>query len=84
MEPVILFLKNLSLTETDESLSSKNENSEQLYGLDIITFKKSNGESIVFLRNHAKMSSVDAGSYEIEGVNLNEGLTEAFHQALNH
>lgn len=84
MEPIILFLKGLSMTETDEHLSSTNENGEQLYGLDLITFKKSDGSSIVFLRNHAKMSNVDVGSYEIDGGNLDSGLKEAFSQAFNH
>lgn len=84
MEPVILYLKGLTLTETDEHLMATNENGEQLYGLDLITFIKSNGTEITFLRNHAALSSLDACRYVIEGENLNSGLEEAFSQALNH
>lgn len=83
MEPVIQYLKGLTLTVTDEHLMATNENGEQLYGLDLITFIKSNGTEITFLRNHTTLSSLDACSYVIEGENLNQELEEAFNQAFN-
>lgn len=83
MEPVIQYLKHLTLTATDEHLSAVNENGEQLYGLDLITFRYGDGTEITILRNHAKMSGLGEYSYVVEDGNLNSGLKEAFDQALN-
>lgn len=86
MEPVIQYLKGLTLTATSEHLSTTNENGEELAGLDAITFKKGDGTEIVFLRNHMTMSCVsrsDVCSYVTDGENLNSGLKEAFDQASN-
>lgn len=84
MEPVIRYLKDLTLTATDEPLRATNENGDQLYGLDLITFRKNDGTEISVLRNTAKMSGLDGCSYVVEGGNLNSGLKEAFRQAFNH
>ena len=80
MEPVIDYLKMLTLTATEEHLKATNENGEQLYGLDVITFVKSDGTEISFLRNHATLTGSGDRSYVTDGENLNEGLKEAFNQ----
>lgn len=59
----------------------KNENGEQLYGLDCISFIKSDGSVLSFLRNHATISSSEGYSYVVEGENLNDGLDVAFSRA---
>lgn len=81
MKPVILYLNGLTLTATDELLTTTNEKGEQLYGLSTITFVKRDGTEITFLRNHAIFSNLDAGSYVADAENLNSGLKEAFNQA---
>lgn len=83
MKPVIAYLKGLKLTTTTEHLRTINEAGEELYGLDAITFRKSDGTEIMFLRNHLKMSCAsgsDTYSYVLESGNLNEELIEAFGQ----
>lgn len=84
MEPVIQYLKGLTLTPTDEHLRTTDEKGDQLYGSDLITFRKSDGTELTVLRNAAKMTGLDACSYVAEGENLNAGLKEAFDQALKH
>ena len=84
MEPVISFLKVLKLSPTDEHLRSENETGDPLYGVDYISFIKSDGSEIVFARNHATMSSSEGYSYVVEGENLNEGLETAFKEAFNY
>lgn len=79
MEPVVQYLKGLTLTASDTYLTTVDENGEQLDGGDLITFLKSNGEEVVYLRNHAKFSILDVCSYVVsEGENLNIGLGNAF------
>lgn len=83
MKPVIAYLKGLKLTATTEHLRTVNEAGEELYGLNAITFRKSDGTEIMFLRNHVKMtcaSESSSYSYVLESGNLNEGLIEAFGQ----
>lgn len=83
IKPVIAYLKGLKLTANTEHLRTVNEAGEELYGLDAITFRKSDGTEIMFLRNHLKMSCVSGSnvcSYVLESGNLNEGLIEAFGQ----
>lgn len=84
MGPVVMYLQNLNLIETDEHLRNVNENGELLYGLGLLSFVKSDGTEVIFLNNHAKMTLSDGScSYLIVGDNLNAGLREAFHQAHN-
>lgn len=83
LKPVIAYLKGLKLTATTEHLRTVNEDGEELYGLDAITFRKSDGTEIMFLRNHVKMtcaSESSSYSYILESGDLNEGLIEAFAQ----
>ena len=83
MGPILQYLKGLTLTATDEHLSATDDNGDQLWGQDAITFTKKDGTEIVFLRNHLTISCVsgsDISSYVIVNGNLNDGLKEAFGQ----
>lgn len=83
MEPVVQYLKGLTLTASDTYLTTVDENGEQLFGCDAITFLKSNGDEVIYLRNHAKFSILDVCSYVVtEGENLNIGLKNAYNQGL--
>ncbi len=82
MGPVVTYLKSLAWTETDKHLTTVNENGQILYGPDLITFVKSDGTELTFIRNHATMTQSGAlCSYVIEEGNLNAGLEEAYRQA---
>ena len=84
MEPVVQYLKGLTLTASDTYLMTVDENGEELIGGDAITFLKSNGEEVEYLRNHAKFSILDVCSYVVaEGENIYIGLENAYNQALN-
>ena len=87
MEPVIQYLKGLTLTASDIHLATQNEEGDLLVGLGEITFVKSDGTEISFLRNHRMFTYSDkSNTYSYvteEGVNLNIGLNEAFNQGLN-
>ncbi|MCD8118883.1 MAG: hypothetical protein LUE29_05280 [Lachnospiraceae bacterium] len=64
VKPVIEFLKGLSLTETDDHLSTTTEDGELLYGGTAITFRKSNGYDITFLVDgYGKLTCVSYTSY---------------------
>ena len=64
VEPVIEFLKGLSLTETDDHLSTTTEDGELLFGGYVITFRKSNGYDITFLVDgYGKLTCVSYTSY---------------------
>lgn len=86
MEPVIQYLKSLTFTPTDTHLRTQNEQGEALVGGSLLSFIKSDGTRITFVRNHAILTCSDETgtySYEVEeGINLNLGLQEAFSQAL--
>lgn len=86
MEPVIIYLQSLELTESNEHLSNINAEGEQTLGLGLLTFRKYDGTEIVFIRNHEKITCIEGlntCSFLIEEGNLNSGLKEAFNQALN-
>ena len=84
MEPVVQYLKGLTLTASDTYLTTVDEDGEILYGGDAITFLKSNGEQVIFLRNHAKFSIFNVCSYVVsDGENINIGLKNAYSQAIN-
>ncbi len=87
MLPVIQYLQGLSLTETEEfRLSTKDENGEQLFGLDGITFDMRDGTEVAFLHNHAALTDFSDGrTYVVDkdGENLKAGLSAAFAQATN-
>ena len=79
MKPVMEYLKGLTLTPTDIRISTVNENGEVLFGPSVLTFVKSDGTEVVFVRNHAVLSNrADGCNYVVaEGENLNAGLREA-------
>lgn len=79
MKPVMEYLKGLTLTPTDIRISTVDENGEVLFGPSVLTFLKSDGTEVVFVRNHATLSDLTNGcSYVIEeGENLDAGLREA-------
>lgn len=83
MEPVVQYLKGLTLTPSDTYLITVDENGETLDGCEAITFVKSNGEKVEFTRNHAKISILNVCSYVAEDENLYFGLEKAYNQALN-
>ncbi len=83
MEPVVQYLKGLTLTPSDTYLITVDENGETLDGCEAITFVKSNGEKVEYTRNHAKISILNVCSYVAEDENLYLGLEKAYDQALN-
>ena len=87
MEPVIQYLKGLKLTATDKHIKTHDENGNPYYGgHTMITFVKSNGDEMLFLKTIGIFTYSDETgtySYEVEeGINLNLGLQEAFRPAL--
>lgn len=78
LEPVETYLKGLVLTVGDAPLDTRDEAGEQLYGLDVLTFQRSNGEEVRFLRNHGALSDSAGQTYTVGEENLNEGLAAAF------
>ena len=85
MAPVIAYLKSLELEPTDTYLSSYDENGNMLVGgPSAITFKMNDGTSLGFLYSGVYLTKGDGScSYKLVEGNLNEGLEEAFDQAMN-
>lgn len=85
MEPVIRYLKGLTLVETDVRIKTTDENGEVLYGGHAaLTFDKADGTEIWFNINNSVMNCVSGldANYELESGNLYSGLKEAFDEAL--
>ena len=78
MEPVISYLKGLTLTSTEQRLRTTDENGNVLYGPGMMTFRRADGSETHFLLGHEMITRVDGGSYLVEGENLYAGLREAF------
>ena len=85
MAPIIAYLKSLELEPTDTYLSSYDENGNMLVGgPSAITFKMNDGTSLGFLYSGVYLTKGDGScSYKLVEGNLNEGLEEAFDQAMN-
>lgn len=83
MEAVINFFKSLALKDSDIHLSSTSEDGEQIIGLFVISFVKSDGTEINAITNDSILTFVDDKSYEILSTNFHDGLVQAFTKGLS-
>lgn len=83
MEAVINFFKSLALKDSDIHLSSTSEDGEQIIGLFVISFVKSDGTEINAITNDSILTFVDDKSYEIQSTNFHDGLVQAFTEGLS-
>lgn len=84
MEPAISYLKSLKLSPTDDHVLTEDKNGAPIFGTECITFYKSDGSELTFATNGTVLTRTinsekqKKQSYKAEGVNLGQGLAEAF------